>query len=135
MNRILHLVGLLKVRIRYLIYWLVDYPIYPGLHFRQYQKIFKSPDAQNGTATFQGKKIHYFDGPGFLANIKELFVDNCYYFETSNPIPRIIDCGAYIGLSIVYFKKLSGIYSLGVYLRMLDSAVLSFCLRAESLSV
>jgi FkbM family methyltransferase len=106
MNRILQLVGLLKVRIRFMIYWVVDYPIYPGLHFRQYQKIFKSPNEQNGTATFQGKKINYFDGPGFLANIKELFVDNCYYFETTNTVPRIIDCGAYIGLSIIYFKKL-----------------------------
>lgn len=36
----------------------------------------------------------------------EIFTKEQYYFETQNPKPHIIDLGANIGLSILYFKKL-----------------------------
>jgi FkbM family methyltransferase len=36
----------------------------------------------------------------------EVFTQGAYYFETENPRPRIIDAGAHIGLSTLYFKKL-----------------------------
>jgi FkbM family methyltransferase len=36
----------------------------------------------------------------------EIFTHDCYYFETDNPTPRIIDAGAHIGLATLYFKKL-----------------------------
>ena len=37
---------------------------------------------------------------------REVFDNNTYYFETENPNPVIIDAGAHIGLSTLYFKKL-----------------------------
>lgn len=37
---------------------------------------------------------------------KEVFTQDTYYFETDTPTPRIIDAGAYVGLSTLYFKKL-----------------------------
>lgn len=37
---------------------------------------------------------------------KELFVEQPYYFKTSNTEPKIIDCGSHIGVSIVFFKML-----------------------------
>lgn len=36
----------------------------------------------------------------------EIFTKEQYYFETQNPQPHIIDLGANIGLSVLYFKKL-----------------------------
>jgi FkbM family methyltransferase len=36
----------------------------------------------------------------------ELFVEEVYRFTSVNTAPYIIDCGANIGLSIIYFKKL-----------------------------
>lgn len=37
---------------------------------------------------------------------REVFTSDLYYFETDNPTPFIIDAGAHIGLSTLYFKQL-----------------------------
>lgn len=37
---------------------------------------------------------------------QEIFTHHSYYFESENPEPIIIDAGAHIGLSTLYFKKL-----------------------------
>ena len=49
-------------------------------------------------------KIAFRDGPTFLMSIEELFINEFYKFRTTNTRPRIIDCGSYIGTSILYFK-------------------------------
>lgn len=36
----------------------------------------------------------------------EVFLDNGYYFKAATDRPRILDCGAHIGLSTLYFKQL-----------------------------
>lgn len=36
----------------------------------------------------------------------EVFTNNIYHFESDSPSPFIIDAGANIGLSVLYFKKL-----------------------------
>ncbi len=38
--------------------------------------------------------------------IEEIFLSNEYYFESTIKNPIIIDCGANIGLSVLYFKRL-----------------------------
>ncbi|MBU0974170.1 FkbM family methyltransferase, partial [Patescibacteria group bacterium] len=37
---------------------------------------------------------------------REIFTQDLYCFETNNPEPIIIDAGAHIGLSVLYFKQL-----------------------------
>src|SRR5262249_38418377 len=44
----------------------------------------------------------YFD---FQVMFFEIFVWNSYAFETRNPRPLILDCGANIGMAACYFKK------------------------------
>lgn len=51
-----------------------------------------------------GKIFHLVDAPTYLASYKEIFEHEIYKFETDNPRPVIIDCGANIGLSALYFK-------------------------------
>ena len=46
------------------------------------------------------------DVMSFLWQYKEIFVDEFYFFKTSNPKPVIFDCGTNIGMSILYFKSL-----------------------------
>ncbi|MCH6202118.1 FkbM family methyltransferase [Aquiflexum sp. LQ15W] len=41
-----------------------------------------------------------------LRLIKEIFLEQVYLFHTSNPSPRIIDGGANMGISVLYFKFL-----------------------------
>ena len=49
-------------------------------------------------------KIAFKDGPTFLMSIDELFIKEFYKFRTNKERPKIIDCGSYIGTSILYFK-------------------------------
>ena len=52
-----------------------------------------------------GRKT-YFENPYHLAILyRDIFVDGVYDFETLNEKPVIIDCGANIGLSTIYFKQ------------------------------
>ncbi|KKP24459.1 MAG: Methyltransferase FkbM family [candidate division TM6 bacterium GW2011_GWF2_28_16] len=37
---------------------------------------------------------------------QEIFLNNCYFFNTNSKQPNIIDCGSNIGISILYFKKI-----------------------------
>jgi FkbM family methyltransferase len=56
-------------------------------------------------------EIRFFDTPfyvsdpmTFLSGYKEIFKKEPYLFEFDNNKPWIIDCGANVGLSVVYFK-------------------------------
>jgi FkbM family methyltransferase len=49
-------------------------------------------------------KVAFKDSTTFLVSIDELFVNEFYKFRTDNDQPKIIDCGSYIGTSILYFK-------------------------------
>lgn len=51
-----------------------------------------------------GKKIIIADGLSFVWQFHEIFVEEYYKFNTQNNSPLIIDCGANIGLSAIYFK-------------------------------
>jgi len=59
-----------------------------------------------GTIEMYGVKIKYVDSASFLFIYEELFKKKIYKFNTSNKKPYIIDAGANIGLSIIYFKEL-----------------------------
>ncbi|KUK77019.1 MAG: Methyltransferase FkbM family protein [candidate division WS6 bacterium 34_10] len=50
--------------------------------------------------------INYFNEEEFHYLKREIFTNDCYYFYTNKEQPLIIDVGAYIGLSVLYFKKL-----------------------------
>ena len=49
-------------------------------------------------------KIIFKDPKAFLYSVKELFVEEIYKFKAENDTPYIIDCGSYIGTSILFFK-------------------------------
>ena len=52
------------------------------------------------------KEIRITDYFWHLHSLNELFVEEVYAFESNKVDPLIIDCGANIGLSIIYFKRL-----------------------------
>ncbi len=80
---------------------------------REYKNLFsqiKSIDrnvAKN--VSFLGYDLQIIDGPSFVWQYKEIFLDECYKFLSSKKTsekPIIYDCGSNIGMSILYFKKL-----------------------------
>ncbi len=59
-----------------------------------------------GTTTLFEKPFEYADFASFKFIHEEIFKKEIYKFYTINPKPYIIDAGANIGLSIIYFKMM-----------------------------
>lgn len=49
-------------------------------------------------------KVAFTESLTFLMSIEELFIKEFYKFKTDKRRPKIIDCGSYIGTSILFFK-------------------------------
>ena len=57
------------------------------------------------TTDLMGFEATIPDGPSFIAVWSALFQNGIYDFSTNSPSPRILDCGANIGLSCLFFKQ------------------------------
>ncbi|OJJ23688.1 hypothetical protein BKI52_04875 [marine bacterium AO1-C] len=55
---------------------------------------------------FAGFKLQIVDSLSFIWQVKEIFVDEAYHFSSKSATPIIYDCGANVGTSCLYFKKL-----------------------------
>lgn len=53
---------------------------------------------------FNDYSIEIADGPSFVWQYRDIFVEELYNFSASTDEPVIYDCGANIGISIIYFK-------------------------------
>lgn len=53
-----------------------------------------------------GKPFKYIDLSSYIVMKKEILETEIYKFKTNSPKPYIIDCGANLGLSVLYFKRL-----------------------------
>lgn len=73
---------------------------------RQNKRIDKLPRFVETHVVFLGKKIRIVDNASFQFIRKELFGEQIYKFDSAESQPYIIDCGANIGLSVIYFKQL-----------------------------
>lgn len=62
------------------------------------------PDHQFNDIKLFGKKIRVWGRIGFIYAVKEIFIDE-YYKIRLKPNSYIIDCGANIGLSVIYLKR------------------------------
>ena len=57
-------------------------------------------------AKVHGWELMIPDSASFLSTYKSIFTDRVYAFKFSGEEPRILDLGANIGLSVLFFKKL-----------------------------
>lgn len=57
------------------------------------------------TTTFQNLSFSYPDQMEFDTLIQEVFKDHSYYVDLATQTPLIIDAGAHIGTSVLYFHK------------------------------
>lgn len=51
-------------------------------------------------------KIVYLDSKEYHTIKREIWGEDIYYFESKNKDPFIIDVGAHIGISVIYFKSI-----------------------------
>lgn len=73
----------------------------------QFRQIARVPRFTVGRAHFLGNSFLFPDSGSFLHSVEEIFIDEVYRYNPSSDQPYIIDAGANMGLSILYFKKLA----------------------------
>ncbi len=59
----------------------------------------------SGKIKIAGSYFYYHHAKALYDTYQEIFVRQIYAFKTNNPTPYIIDCGANMGLSTLYFAK------------------------------
>jgi FkbM family methyltransferase len=64
------------------------------------------PRYKRTTTSLLGNELQVPDAASFLFIYREMFEKETYRFKSDSDSPVIIDCGANIGLSLIYFKKL-----------------------------
>ena len=60
-----------------------------------------------GVYHLKGRNVHFNNGIEILHSLKEIFAEDIYKIKFDTPTPYIIDCGANIGLSILYYKQIA----------------------------
>lgn len=72
----------------------------------QYLEISRLDRLREGELVVQGMRISFTDNGALFGMLDEIFVRENYKFVCGTPSPTIIDCGANIGLGVLYFKSL-----------------------------
>ena len=75
-------------------------------HCNELDRLSKFPRYTPTTTSLLGKKINLIDSASFLSMYGEILKKEIYRFNSSVEDPYILDCGANIGLSIIYFKSI-----------------------------
>ena len=75
--------------------------------YRTLEKIRSIPRYTPFTTTdLLGTALQGVDSGSFVNSYAEIFGRQIYRFQTTAATPRVVDCGANIGLSVIYFKRL-----------------------------
>lgn len=88
-------------------------PLKRVMHEKAYKEWLKLFDAFKKTTSFNpvtakamGFRWSVHHGETFLNQFESIFVDQIYKFESQTKQPVVIDCGANMGTSVLYFKWL-----------------------------
>lgn len=71
-----------------------------------FYKLRKFPRYTSGETKLFGRPFIIADAPSFFFMYNEIFHKKIYAFKTDAKKPYILDCGANIGLSVIFFKRL-----------------------------
>jgi FkbM family methyltransferase len=95
---------LIKNIIKPLYLYLKD-PVYRDYCFL-FSRYFNRPRYKPTHLRMLGWRISVPDTLSFLYQFKEIFLEKTYAFDCNHESPLIVDCGANIGLSCLYFKQI-----------------------------
>jgi FkbM family methyltransferase len=75
------------------------------ISFDQIEELKKQRFGTKGSIQVDGIPFTYHDAGSFYTTWEEIFVNHLYKFNARSSNPYIIDCGANMGLSVLYFAK------------------------------
>src|SRR5689334_22986375 len=75
------------------------------MHRRELDRLRAMPRYVRTTTDLLGHPFEVVDGPAFEAEYTQIFLNHHYAFEAARPDPRILDCGANMGVAIAYWKR------------------------------
>jgi FkbM family methyltransferase len=81
-------------------------PLHRAMPPLTYFKALRAPSFEVTQTNLFGKPFWFSDRDGFFHSYREIFKTKAYAFESSSSKPLIIDAGANIGLSVIFFKRL-----------------------------
>src|SRR5690606_23212402 len=73
---------------------------------REIERLRTMPRFVPTSTHLAGPRLELIDAASFLWTYAEIYERRLYEFRSTNPAPRIIDGGANIGLSVLFFKSL-----------------------------
>lgn len=73
---------------------------------RELARLEALPRYQRAVTDVTGRRLELVDGPSFVWTYHEIYKEEIYAFRARHPAPYIVDGGANIGLSVLYFKQL-----------------------------
>lgn len=74
------------------------------LQLKLYNKLFNSKKLKH--VSINGHPVSFIKGEEMVHAYREIYKYDIYNFKSNRADPLILDCGAHIGISIIYFKQL-----------------------------
>ena len=71
----------------------------------QERALSRLPALAHSRVNLFDRPFEFVDPPGFLDNYREIFQDRVYAFDASGQRPYVIDCGANVGLAVLYVNR------------------------------
>ena len=71
----------------------------------EHERLRALPRNEAGKSTIDGRVFHFTDGRSFIWEHTQIFQNRCYDFPCIYEDPRIIDCGANIGIGVRYWLR------------------------------
>jgi FkbM family methyltransferase len=79
---------------------------YTSIERKEIRRIKKILRYQTGNTKIFGFDFTFIDSASFIGQYIEIFLKKVYNFNSENKHPYIVDCGANVGVSILFFKKI-----------------------------
>ena len=76
-----------------------------GISPRERQRLIQHEPFQAGVSKVFDLDFAFSHGPSLVHSLDEIFGDDIYLFNNENDTPYILDCGANIGVSVLYFQR------------------------------